>query len=401
MSGFVGALGDAWAELRHHKLRVLLSLIGIAVSVAAITAVVALGEYQRQSMAEQSDRYGGRQATVTVSAMSTDTAPFDAAAFDERVDAVSERYEFSHRTRVVDGLQLEVQAPDQVQPVTAKLVDEAWPVMHRTALAEGRWFRGGDGDLLAPPVVISEALWDAFGRPALGAFALPLAGELAGSYPVIGITPRQYPGDEEKSIVLLGDSYSARVDVLPPEAGVMWEFWVSDDLVADVGPVLAMDLRAGLEGTEVMVSRSDWGSRPENADQAAVFEAITGGIAGLVLLLGGLGLVNIQLVAMRQRIREIGVRRSFGATGGRVFFSVLLESVVATAVAGVVGIALAVAILKAPFVESLFVGMQDIPAFPFRAAVIGLTAAVAIGALAGFIPALAAVRAKVIDALRF
>jgi len=84
-----------------------------------------------------------------------------------------------------------------------------------------------------------------------------------------------------------------------------------------------------------------------------------------------------------------------------VFFSVLLESVVATAVAGVVGIALAIATLKAPFVEGLFQGMQDIPPFPLRAAIVGLVAAVAIGALAGFIPALVAVRAKVIDALRF
>ena len=111
--------------------------------------------------------------------------------------------------------------------------------------------------------------------------------------------------------------------------------------------------------------------------------------------------MNIQLVAMRQRIREIGVRRSFGATGGRIFTSVLLESVVATAVAGIVGIMLAIAIMRAPFVLQMFQGLQDVPPFPLRAAVIGLVAAVAIGALAGFIPAVVAVRAKVIDALRF
>lgn len=401
MSGIIGALGDAWSELRHHKLRVLLSLIGIAVSVGAITAVVALGEYQRQSMAEQSDRFGGRLATISVSAFTTDGSPMDWAAFDERVEAVSERYDFSHRTRVVEGLTMNVQTPDQVQPVVTRLVDPAHPVMHRTALLEGRWFRDGDDELLAPPAVITEALWDAFGRPALGAFALTLQGEAGGSYAVIGVTPRQYVGDEEKSMTLLYSSYASRVDRLPPEMSVAWEMWVSDDLVGELGPVLAMDLRAGLEGIDVAVSRSDWGSRPEMANATVVFEAITGGIAGLVLLLGGLGLVNIQLVAMRQRIREIGVRRSFGATGGRVFFSVLLESVVATAVAGVVGIALAIAILEAPFVEGLFQGMQDIPPFPLRAAIVGLVAAVAIGALAGFIPALVAVRAKVIDALRF
>jgi putative ABC transport system permease protein len=174
-----------------------------------------------------------------------------------------------------------------------------------------------------------------------------------------------------------------------------------EDGVADLGPALAADLRAGQDDIEINVNRTDWASRPDAQSSMAVFEAVTGGIAGLVLLLGGLGLVNIQLVAMRQRIREIGVRRSFGATQGRIFTSVLLESVVATAVAGVIGIAIAVAVLRAPFVMDMFSGLQDIPPFPVRAAVTGLVAAVAIGALAGFIPALMAVRSNVIDALRF
>lgn len=401
MSGFVGALVDAWSELRHHKLRVLLSLIGIAVSVGAISAVVTLGEYQRQIQTEQSDRFGGRPATIQISAYTTDGAPMDWLAFDERVDQVSERFEFSHRTRVVDGLSVGVQSPDQLQQTPLRLIDPAYPVIHRTSLLEGRWLRGADSELLASPVVITESLWDAFGRPDLQGFTIALDGALAGTHPVVGVTPRQYAGDEEKLVTALFDSYVAGVDSFPAESNVLWEVWVSDDIVAELGPVLAMDLRAGLENTEVGVTRTDWGSRPEMQQAFVLFEVITGAIAGLVLLLGGLGLVNIQLVAMRQRIREIGVRRSFGATGGRIFSSVLLESVVATAVAGIVGIAIAIAIMRAPFVLQMFQGLQDVPPFPLRAAVIGLVAAVAIGALAGFIPALVAVRVKVIEALRF
>lgn len=55
-ASLVGALSDAWAELRTHRLRVILSLIGIGVAVAALTAVVALGELQKQATVEQSDR---------------------------------------------------------------------------------------------------------------------------------------------------------------------------------------------------------------------------------------------------------------------------------------------------------------------------------------------------------
>lgn len=401
MSGFVGALVDAWSELRHHKLRVLLSLIGIAVSVGAIAAVVTLGEYQRQVQTEQSDRFGGRLATVQISAFTTDGAPMDWIGFDERVERVSERFEFSHRTRVVDGLTIGVQTPDQLQSTPVRLIDPAHPVIHRSPLLEGRWLRDADAELLASPVVITEAMWDVFGRPDLAGFTITLDGALAGTHPVVGVTPRQYQGDEEKLVTALFDSYVAGVDTFPADAQVLWEVWVTDGIVAEIGPVLAMDLRAGLENVDVMVTRTDWGSRPEMQQSFLLFEIITGSIAGLVLLLGGLGLVNIQLVAMRQRIREIGVRRSFGATGGRIFTSVLLESVVATAVAGIAGIAIAIAIMRAPFILDLFQGLQDVPPFPLRAAIVGLVSAVAIGALAGFIPALVAVRAKVIEALRF
>ena len=151
---------------------------------------------------------------------------------------------------------------------------------------------------------------------------------------------------------------------------------------------------------QVDVQRADWGSRPENQQSAEMFELITGLIAGLVLLLGGLGLVNIQLVAMRQRIREIGVRRSFGATSGRIFTAVLLENIVATAVAGIVGIALAIIVMRVLFSLEVLTPLEDNPPFPLRAAFVALAAAVGIGAIAGFLPALAAVRDRLVAGLR-
>lgn len=402
MSGFVGALLEAWAELRHHKLRVLLSLIGIAVSVAALTAVVALGEYQRQMAAEQSDRYGGRMATITVSASTTDGSLMNWDRFDEQVARTLERFDLTYVSRVVQQVTLDLQTPEWVRPVQTNLVDPAYPVIHRSAVAEGRWFVPGDTDLLAQPVVISYPLWRALGSPALTTHpTLTLVGDAGGTYPIVGVTPSDGEWDQNKQMWMLYDAFRDRVDALPASVSVTWELWVDDAAVAQVGPLLAADLRAAAgESVDVYANRSDWGSRPETQASAMMFEIITGSIASLILLLGGLGLVNIQLVAMRQRIREIGVRRSFGATAGRIFTSVLLENVVATAIAGVIGIVLAVAIMRTPLVLNLFSGMQDLPPFPLRAALTGLLAAIAIGALAGFLPALVAVRARVIDTLR-
>lgn len=405
MSGFIGALSEAWAELRHHKLRVLLSLIGIAVSVAAIATVLALGDYMRQSTIEQSDRYGGREATIAVSAYRTDGAAMDWEAFDSAIRAAADRFELTHVTRRADQLSemAMVQMPDYLRPVQTRLADPDYAVIHRTALFAGRWFTDADAEWLSPPIVVSQALWAALGSPNLGAYpTLELGGILAGTYRIVGVSPGEYPGDPQKAITLLPDTYFARAEVLAAGDALTWEIWVGPDEVNEIGPELAAQVRAATgPDVEVSLTRSDWGSQPGNQQQAQIFELTTGAIAGLVLLLGGLGLVNIQLVAMRQRIREIGVRRSFGATGARIFTTVLLENVVATAVAGIVGIIVAIVVQRALFSFGVLTPLQDTPAFPLRAALVALAAAVAIGAIAGFLPALAAVRAKVIDALRF
>lgn len=405
MSGFVGALSEAWAELRHHKLRVLLSLIGIAVSVAAIAAVLALGDYMRQSSVEQSDRYGGREATVAIYVSRTDGGLLDTAAFDANVRAAAERFGVTHLTRRVDQLSTNamVQTSDFVRPVMTRLADPDYALIHRTSLSAGRWFTADDASWLAPPVVVSQPLWQSLGSPSLATSpTLALTGPLAGTYRIVGVTPAEYQGDTSKTITLMTDTYLARAETLTQSDPMTWELWVAPAAVQDIGPQLAAQLRAAAgSGVQVDVQRADWGSRPETQQSAQMFELITGLVAGLVLLLGGLGLVNIQLVAMRQRIREIGVRRSFGATSGRIFTAVLLENVVATAVAGIVGIALAIVVLRVLFSLEVLPPLQDNPPFPLRAALVAMAAAVGIGAIAGFLPALAAVRAKVIDALRF
>ncbi|MEJ1231239.1 MAG: FtsX-like permease family protein [Galbitalea sp.] len=105
---------------------------------------------------------------------------------------------------------------------------------------------------------------------------------------------------------------------------------------------------------------------------------------------------------MRYRVREIGIRRSFGATAARVFFSVMMESVVATFVAGGIGVIVAILLVENPLTQGYIArAVVNVPAFPFSAAVIGMVCSVGVGALAGLLPALVAVRVKVIDAIRF
>jgi putative ABC transport system permease protein len=184
-------------------------------------------------------------------------------------------------------------------------------------------------------------------------------------------------------------------------ADASYEMWVPIEGSEELAAHFAVQMQAELPGYSVESMRSDylsWGG-DESLQQLAM---VAGGIAGIILLLGSLSLLNVAMVTMKQRIREVGIRRSFGATTGRVFFSVMMESVVATAVAGGLGVLISVAVVTNPKVINMIVGsgIDQMPAFPIGAALAGIAVSIAVGALTGVLPALVAARVRIVDAIR-
>jgi len=403
-SNVVGAVIEAWQEVRIHKTRVMLSLIGVAVAVCAITTVVALGAVAQQATLEQSERSGGRAASLYLSASMNDGST--PAGMPEIWRTALERYQIDYGSRVVNTSQI-VQFVDGAVPVQTTGVDPPYATMHRIVLEKGAWFTPEDKVRLAPAVVINSVFWDRLGRPDLRTHpTVSLVGEQSTTVVVTGVYPA-LSWEIDPAMYMLADALTAVTPVVtdpnlqfgPPS----YELWVPVDVSEQLVTALQRDVQGALgSAASVQVNRQDYAAY-QDGDPYLSLKLTVGAIAGLVLLLGALGLVNIALVTLKQRIREIGIRRSFGATAGRVFFSVMMESVVATVVAGIVGVIAAVLIVKSPFVEDFISQGQvtDFPPFPVEAAVIGLVCATAVGALAGLVPALVAVRVKVIDAIRY
>ncbi|MBG6053953.1 putative ABC transport system permease protein [Salinibacterium sp. CAN_S4] len=403
MSGLIGAFSEAWAELRIHKTRVLLSLIGVAVAVTAITSVVGLGAIAQQATTESYERGSGRPATLYISAYNplSGEQP-DAAEVGAAFDTAVERYSISWSTTVANS-QVPVQFIDGVVPVGTTIIDADYGTMHRISIAQGSWFADSDAERLAPALVVNEVMWNRMGAPDLRRHPTVL---LDGPDPVtavvVGVTPspsfENYP-----TMMMLTEAYDR---ISTPEQRLtlypQYELWVPPEISDQLTPLLQRDIAGALgDGWQVDVNRQDYLAFG-GEDPLLPLKLIVGGVAILVLLLGALGLVNISLVTVRQRVREIGIRRSFGATAGRVFFAVMMESVVATLAAGVIGVFLAVLIVKSPMVTDFIgQGVTDLPPFPIEAALLGLGAATLVGALAGLLPAIVAVRVKVIDAIRF
>ncbi len=137
--------------------------------------------------------------------------------------------------------------------------------------------------------------------------------------------------------------------------------------------------------------------------QLETFRAITGGIAGamiliagIALLVGGVGVMNIMLVSVTERTREIGVRKALGATRKDIAVQFLVEAVTLTGVGGAIGIAVGLGI--AMLVRLVF----DFPAAaPLWSIVLGFGVSTAIGLIFGLWPALKAAKLDPIESLRY
>ncbi|WP_159806452.1 ABC transporter permease [Cellulomonas citrea] len=401
MSGFVGAVLEAWDELRIHKVRVLLSLIGVAVAVTAITGVTAAVAMLKQGFAEQADRYNGRPVTLMVNAYSS-TGPATSAAQTATYDAAYQqalaRYSITWASRTQQTM-APFRFPQGTQTVPINAVDPAYGAIYRTRVIEGRWFTPEDEKAFAPVLVVNQAFLTQLGVADLRSHPTVQLGD-AVTATIIGVQPEQWSGESPTAFVLYDQlTHWYQVDPTMGQALPTLAMWVPTDQVDGLSSHLVRDMKAAVPGLQVDVQDNrTWGGG--ELDSATKWIGL--GVGGFALLLGGLGLVNISLTTVRYRIREIGIRRSFGATSGRVFFGVMMESVVATVVAGLAGVVLAVVLLKNLPIDRVFGGgLQDIPPFPVSAALVGMAAATGVGALAGIIPALVAVRVKVIDAIRY
>jgi putative ABC transport system permease protein len=401
-TGIVGAVVEAWAELRIHRTRVLLSLIGVAVAVAAITSVVGLGGVVQQAQTEQMERQSGRPAALSVTTYSETGTGMAYAEQRALLSDIADRYGITWST-VIGQTQLPVELPGGTVEVQTLVVDRDYGQMRRVDLAEGHWFDERDERRLAPAVIVNRAFMARIGSPELATHptAVLRGEEDESTAVVVGVVPDLY-SEEPPSILMLASSAerllgAEALTAMQPQI----ELWVPPAEADGLTAAITSDVAAAApEGIQAGVNRSDWGTY--DYDPLLSVKILVGGVAGLVLLLGALGLVNISLVTVRQRIREIGVRRSFGASAGRVFFAVMMESVVATVAAGVVGVMAAVAIVKNPWILSqVSSGVTEFPPFPLSAALLGLGASLVVGAIAGLLPALVAVRVSVIDAIRY
>jgi putative ABC transport system permease protein len=131
-----------------------------------------------------------------------------------------------------------------------------------------------------------------------------------------------------------------------------------------------------------------------------ILRLVLAGIAGISLLVGGIGIMNIMLVSVTERIREIGLRKAIGAKRRDILTQFLIESATLSFCGGALGVGLGWIIVKIMSIVATNAGFSFEAGLPGYAIVLAVGVAIFIGLISGLYPAIRAARLDPIESLR-
>jgi putative ABC transport system permease protein len=132
------------------------------------------------------------------------------------------------------------------------------------------------------------------------------------------------------------------------------------------------------------------------SEVSRTFSILLGSIAGISLLVGGIGIMNIMLVTVTERTREIGVRKAIGAKNRDILLQFLIEAIVLSSVGGIIGVALGIGAA-----QTIAKFTQFFTATKLTSVLLALSFSAAVGIFFGYYPARRAAQLDPIEALRY
>ena len=370
--------------LRARPLRAVLSALGIAIGIAAMTAVVGISSSSRADLDRALAALGTNLLTVGPgNTMFGDeaTLPDESVAMIERIGPV--------RAAAATGVvpDTAVYRTDRIPPAQTGGVSVAAAQLDLlptvgAAVASGSWLNAATARY--PAVVLGATAARRLGSVP----AVYLGGRW---FTVTGVLAPVPLAPELDSAVLVG--WPAAADYLDFDGHPTTVYTRSDDAhVTAVRSVLAATANPE-SPDEVKVSR------PSDALQARqatnrTFTQLLLGLGAVALLVGGIGVANTMVISVLERRAEIGLRRSLGATRGQIRVQFVAESLLLSLAGGAGGVLLGTA------VTALYATTQTWPTVvPAWALLGGVAATVVIGAVAGLYPAIRAARLAPTEAL--
>jgi putative ABC transport system permease protein len=403
-------------NLLVHKLRSFLTVLGVVFGVGSVIAMLAVGEGASQQALEQIRKLGSTNIILTAQKPVEDE---QASAQRVRMSMYGLLYEDAERIR---------QLPDVTQTVPVKQVraqghvgerdlelrvmgtTAEWFALVNRALLAGRALTAHDLREKAPVCVLTE-----HGARRLLATEHTVGKKIrigTDDYEVVGIVQSeqaggsvQTPDQEVDAYIPLNVAIERYGDMVVRRTAGSRERELVELHMILVQVRSTDDVRPTARAIEVMLdrfhAREDYRVsvplallRQAEATKRT-FNIVLGSIAGISLLVGGIGIMNIMLASVTERTREIGIRRAIGARRRQIIVQFLIETVVLSTVGGLIGIGLGVGI---PYLITRFAGMPTV--VPLYSVVLSLGISVGVGIVFGLYPAVRAASLDPILALR-
>lgn len=392
----------ALRSIRGNLFRATLTMLGIIIGVAAVITMVALGTGAQQAIDEQMEALGGDILTIAAGSWWNRGVARDFRSLTTD-DGLALARDARHVAAVVPELGGRFQVKYGNRNINIHVLGTTpnYPTVHGFDMALGEMFSASHDASRKRVAVIGNEIPGMLETDASGIIGRTISirqinFEVIGVLAAKGTTGWRNPDDDiwiplsTAQFRVSGDdkveSISAKVS---PDSSV-------ELAMVDIERVLRREhgILPGKDNDFAIQNRKQFSEARKEATE--VFTYLLAGIAGVSLLVGGIGIMNIMLVTVTERTREIGIRKALGATKGNILLQFLVESMTLCLIGGVLGLAVGAG---AAMFAAKFAGWQTVvtstsvfTAFIFSAAV---------GLFFGIMPARRAAGLDPIDALRY
>jgi putative ABC transport system permease protein len=334
---FWETLKMASAALRGNKLRSLLTALGIIFGVGAVIAMISIGQGASKDISDRISNMGSNM--IIVSPMrGTRLALADAQELLERVPSI---------TNAMPTVSFSVTAKwsNQTYDTSVEGVTEDYSAIRNTKTVSGRFFTQDEVTNRERVAVVGQTV-----VKELFAGSSPLGEKImikGQSFNIIGVleTKGSSMGRDSDDTILIPVTVAQRISGSTQVGSIYLKAKSADEAALAVAHVTSIfNQKFKRENTVRVTSQDQLLDTISSTTQT--FTIMLGAIAGISLLVGGIGIMNIMLVSVTERTREIGIRKALGAKRKNIMWQFMVESVFLSVTGGLIGIAFGIGAAK-------------------------------------------------------
>ena len=394
---FRQAIQNVWS----NKLRTFLTMLGIIIGVMAVIVIVGLGNGMTQSMRDSFSAMGTNTLSINIWGYGSRTVTVeDVYAIGTKnpdlIRSISPQIDFSNNTPKV--------GTTTYRYSTVAGVDENFTSMKNYTVAQGRGLQYMDMKDNKQVCVIGDYL----NRVAYGGRGVGQTIKLGPyKFRIVGVlnakvnNTSMQQGSDDDCIYL---PYTIAMRLSNTAMASSYIAIMSDESKANEAKAVVEAYLTDLfksDSAFYVYSASEWLEEMNNMINMVI--VVLTGIASISLLVGGIGIMNIMLVSVTERTREIGIRKALGAKERTILAQFVVEAATTSALGGVLGIVLGYIVsMAANHVLPMISSDIDVTVSPsFNSIAVAFGISVFIGVLFGYLPAKRAARLNPIEALRY